>query len=159
MIRTNLPKANRHLYEDASFLEEVLEHTGLFKVKGHNKVGLLHLTFQEYLAAKVIAEQVQMGAAKETLHEELAATVANTINPAWQEPIALAAGILRGRPELITILFEEYQKQPSPELEALLGICLRDAELEDFSIDPYVLLIQDEVISKLVASAIEVSAP
>lgn len=159
MIRTNLPKANRRIYEDGSFLEEVLEHTGLFKVKGRDKVGFLHLTFQEYLAAQVIAEQVQVGAAKKALHEELAAVVANAINPAWQEPIALAAGILRGRPELITILFEEYQRQPSPELEALMGICLRDAELEDFNIAPHVLLIQDEVISKLVTSAIDVSAP
>lgn len=46
-----------------------------------------------------------------------------------------------------------------PELEALLGICLRDAELEELQHSPYVLLIQDEVISKLVASAIEVIAP
>lgn len=157
MIRANLVKVNRRLYEDESFLDEVLKHTGLFKVKGHNRVGFLHLTFHEYLAAKVIAERVVKGAAIGALREELAVMLANTINPAWQEPIALAAGILRGRSELITLLFEEYQKQPSPELETLLGVCLRDAELEDFSVDPRVLLIQDEVISKLVASAIEVS--
>lgn len=65
MIRTNLPKANRHLYEDASFLEEVLEHTGLFKVKGHNKVGFLHLTFQDTWPPKLSPSKSPMGAAKE----------------------------------------------------------------------------------------------
>jgi hypothetical protein len=74
----------------------------------------------------------------------------NLGDPAWAEPIALAAGMMRGRTELVTLLYEEYKKRPRSDLQLLLAACLRDAELENFDFDPSYLIIQDEILGSLV---------
>lgn len=159
LIRTHLPKTeDRRQYEDEDLLEETLQHTGLFREKGHDKVGFLHTTFQEYLAALVIYENVVRGADIKDVPSQIPEVIANAINPAWSEPIALAAGILRGRSELITALFDAYQDRPSPDIEILLAMCMRDADLENLDLGNDYLLKQDQILSRLVATALEVPA-
>jgi hypothetical protein len=131
----------------------VLQHTGLFKEKGGDVIGFLHQTFQEYLAAQVISDKVLLGVDKNDIKAEIPEVLENAINPRWYEPIALAAGILRGRTELVTILFEEAQLNPSPELDGLLALCMRDADLEDLTLDEDFLQKQDEIISGIVEIA------
>lgn len=157
LIRTHLPKTEEgRQYEDEDFLGETLQHTGLFREKGHDKVGFLHSTFQEYLAALVIKENVLKGAEIRDVRSQIGEVIVNAINPAWSEPIALAAGILRGRSELIEALFEAYRDRPSPDIEMLLAMCMRDADLENFELDDDHLLKQDQILSRLVDTALEV---
>jgi len=105
LIRTHLPKIEeRRQYEDEDFLQEVLQHTGIFKEKARDTMGFIHLTFQEYLAAQVIAEKVLHGTERKDLHTEMNEAIRSLANPRWTEPITLAAGILRGRTELVTLI-------------------------------------------------------
>lgn len=156
LVRTHLPKIGRRQYEDEAFLEEVLEHTGLFKAKARDTIGFLHLTFQEYLAAKIIERKVLDGAEVKDVRAHIGDVISNAINPAWTEPIALAAGIMRGRSELVSELYALYKARSNPDLEMLLALCLRDADLEDFTIDPEYQIKRDEILSKLVETATEV---
>lgn len=158
LIRAHLPKAGRRYYEDEDFLTEVSEHTGLFKEKGQDTIGFLHLTFQEYLAAQSIANKVLAGIEKRDVRSEIGEVLTNAINPAWSEPIALAAGILRGRSELVTALFDAYKDRRTPEIQLLLATCLRDADLENLAQDPSYLLKQDEILGQLVQTAAEAKA-
>ncbi len=157
-VRTHLPKAKRYQYEDGEFVEEVLQHTGLFKEKAHDTIGFLHLTFQEYLAAKIIERKVLDGSEMKDVRGQLGDVIMNVINPAWTEPIALAAGIMRGRPELVDELYETYKTHSSPELQMLLALCMRDADLEDFAFDPGFMIKRDEILSNLVETATEATA-
>jgi len=154
LIRTHMDKAERRQYEDETFLREVLEHTGLFKEKASDVVGLLHLTFQEYLAAQVIAKKVIRGAEMKDVRAEIGDVIRNLANPLWAEPIALAAGILKGRTELVTVLYEEYKARSTLELRVLLASCLRDSDLDNFEFDPDYLIKQDEILSELVDTAL-----
>ena len=146
-IRTHLPTVGRRQYEDEDFLHEVLEHTGLFKQKGHDTVGFLHLTFQEYLAARIIARKTVEGVEAKDVRGKLGEVLVNAINPAWFEPIALAAGIMRGRSELVGELHALQRQQPSKDLELLLALCLRDANLEEFPADEELLNRRDEILA------------
>jgi len=158
LIRVHLPKVGRRHYEDEDFLTEVSEHTGLLKEKGQDTVGFLHLTFQEYLAAQSIANKVLAGIEIRDVRSEIGEVLTNAINPAWSEPIALAAGILRGRSELVSALFDAYKDRRTAEIQLLLATCLRDADLENFALDPSYLLKQDEILGQLVQTAAEVKA-
>lgn len=153
LIRAHMEKAERRRYEDEVFLREVLEHTGLFKEKTRDTVGFIHLTFQEYLAAQALAEKVLKGNERGNIQAEATEFVNNIYNPLWTEPIALAAGILRGRTELVTFLYETYQRNPRPELRTLLGRCLRDADLANLHLDQDYLGIQDHILSEIVEAA------
>jgi NACHT domain-containing protein len=153
LIRTHLPKADRRRGEDEQFLEEVMEHTGLVREKAHDTIGFIHLTFYEYLAAQVIANKVLRGAEKKDVRAEIRDVLRNVANPRWFEPISLAAGILKGRPEIVNILYEDYKTRPTSELQILLAGCLRDADLEKSDIDPDLLLIQDTILSEVVSLA------
>jgi hypothetical protein len=153
LIRSSMLKRELRQYEDENFLREVLEHTGLFKEKTRDTVGFIHLTFQEYLAAQVIAERVMHGMERGNLQAEASELAANVHNPLWAEPIALAAGILRGRPELVTFLYHEYRRRMTPELQILLGRCLRDADLANMRFDQDYLGIQDHILSEIIEAA------
>lgn len=153
LIRSFLPKVSRQQYEAESFIEEVIDHTGILKLKAHDVIGFLHRTFHEYFAAKVIESKVLQGVADKDVRGSIRDLLNNLYNPLWTEPIALAAGVMRGRSELISVLHEEYKVSPNDELLGLLGMSLRDADLEAPDRDPEVMLIQDEVFSKLVARA------
>jgi predicted NACHT family NTPase len=153
LIRPHLPKGERMRGEDELFLNEIMEHTGLFREKARDTIGFIHLTFYEYLAAQVIAEKVLRGAEIKDLKSEMRDVLRNIANPRWFEPISLAAGILKGRSEIVNLLFEEYKTHPTKELRILLAGCLRDADLEKTDIDPDLLLIQDTILSEIVGLA------
>lgn len=153
LIRTHLPEAERMRSEDDNFLEEVMKHTGLFREKAHDTIGFIHLTFYEYLAAQVIAAKVLQGMEKKDVRSEVGDMLKNLANPRWFEPICLAAGILKGRPDLVNILYAEYKMRPTRELQLLLGGCLRDADLDKTDLDPEFLLVQDTVLSDVVGIA------
>lgn len=155
LVRTYMNEAGLRQYKSEDFLKEVLEHTGLFKEKGENKVGFIHQTFQEYLAAKVIERNVLDGVKIKDVRAKIGDVLRHSINPAWAEPIALAAGIMRGRTELVDELYAYYQRQPGPELEMLLALCLRDADLDNFEFDPQHLQQRDEILSNTVNLALE----
>jgi predicted NACHT family NTPase len=150
LIRTHLPKAERMRSEDDIFLEEIMQHTGLFREKGHDTIGFIHLTFYEYLAAQIIAAKVLEGVKKKNVRSELGDVFKNLANPRWFEPVSLAAGILRGKPELVNVLYEEYKARPTTELQLLLAGCLRDADLDNADINPDLLLVQDTILSAIV---------
>ena len=153
LIRTHLPKAERMRSEDENFLEEIMEHTGLLREKAHDTIGFIHLTFQEYLAAQIISTKVLQGVEKKDVRSEIGDVIRNLANPRWFEPISLAAGILKGRSEIVNVLYEEYKVRPSMELQLLLAGCLRDADLDRTDIDSDLLLIQDRILSTVVELA------
>lgn len=151
LIRTYMNEADLRKYDDEAFLNEVLEHTGLFKEKAHDTIGFLHLTFHEYLAARVIAEKVLAGIERNDLGERLMDLTSNISNPLWKEPITLAAGILRGRTELFMFLYNEYSTRADKHIQLLLAGCLRDADLSSQMQSPDYLIAQDDILSNLVA--------
>jgi hypothetical protein len=155
LIRTHLPKVESMRGEDESFLVEVIEHTGLFREKAHDTIGFIHLTFYEYLAAQVIATKVLLGAEKKDVRSEIGDVLRNLANPRWFEPICLAAGMLKGRPEMINTLYEEYKIHPTTELQLLLAGSLRDADLDKTDVSPDLLLIQDTILSAIIGLAFE----
>ncbi|HEU4324778.1 MAG TPA: HEAT repeat domain-containing protein, partial [Roseiflexaceae bacterium] len=71
--------------EIASFLVRVREHTGLFVERAPRLYGFLHLTFQEYYAARylVASSVTRAGLIRQHLHD-----------PRWDEPILLALGFV-----------------------------------------------------------------
>lgn len=72
-----------------SFVDSVRKYAGLLVERGENAYGFLHLTFEEYLAARgaVFAGQVARAEIFETLHPQL-------YLPAWREVARLTAEYL-----------------------------------------------------------------
>lgn len=156
LIRTYMKDAELPQYDDEAFLEEILGHTGLLKEKAYDTFGFLHLTFQEFLASQVIAKKVLIGIKEKDVLSQIVDVISNIANPIWNEPIALAAGVLRGRTELVSTLYEEYKKRPTAEFKILLGLCLRDADLDNFNFDPSYLITQDDILSDVVDTALNI---
>ncbi|HEU4324537.1 MAG TPA: NACHT domain-containing protein, partial [Roseiflexaceae bacterium] len=69
----------------SNFLLRVREHTGLFVERAPRLYGFLHLTFQEYYAARylVASSVTRAGLIRQHLHD-----------PRWDEPILLALGFV-----------------------------------------------------------------
>jgi hypothetical protein len=67
------------------FLTEVREHSGLYVERGEGLYGFMHLTFQEYFAARQLVSSSQRG------REEI---LKRLHQPRWREPILLAVGSL-----------------------------------------------------------------
>ncbi|MEQ8976081.1 MAG: tetratricopeptide repeat protein [Coleofasciculus sp. C1-SOL-03] len=68
------------------FLRRVRETTGLFVERAPNVYGFMHLTFEEYFAARYIADN--------DVSEILEIIQKHQDDPRWQEPILLALGYL-----------------------------------------------------------------
>lgn len=136
-IREHLPKVKEKQYRDEEFLAEILEHTGVIRQKGHDTYSFQHLTFQEYLAAQVLAGESEVDTGFVLAHLE---------DPWWVEPIVLAAGILRDATQLIEDMYEQARRSPSDDVYLLLGRCLTDADLTN-------LELKDEILSRVVAIA------
>lgn len=136
-IRKHLPKAKEKQYRDEEFLEVTLEHTGIIRQKTQETFTFQHLTFQEYLAAQVMANDLEtyIRFIKDKLEDYW-----------WVEPIVLTAGILRDATKLIEQIYDQVQHHPSDEAYLLLGRCLTDADLTNFKL-------KDEILSKVVAIA------
>ena len=78
------PEEARELAHD--FVELIREQVGLLVERGLDQFGFMHLTFEEYLAARYLAERRDVNElVKEHLHD-----------PRWREVILLTAGTLRG---------------------------------------------------------------
>ncbi len=72
-------------YEVKKFIQAVHEHTGLFVERAPKRYGFMHLTFEEYYAARhlVARSRERAGLIREHLHK-----------PRWEEPILLALGFV-----------------------------------------------------------------
>jgi energy-coupling factor transporter ATP-binding protein EcfA2 len=71
--------------EVKTFLQAVREHTGLFVERAPKRYGFMHLTFEEYYAARhlVARSRDRTSLIREHLHK-----------PRWEEPILLALGFV-----------------------------------------------------------------
>jgi tetratricopeptide (TPR) repeat protein len=69
------------------FLRKVRETTGLFVERAPGLYGFMHLTFEEYFAAREIADKIAVDEILETIRLHLE-------EPRWQEPILLALSYL-----------------------------------------------------------------
>lgn len=71
--------------EVQKFLQAVREHTGLFVERAPKRYGFMHLTFEEYYAARylVARSRERMRLIRQHLHD-----------PRWEEPILLALGFV-----------------------------------------------------------------
>ncbi|MFQ5857197.1 MAG: NACHT domain-containing protein, partial [Anaerolineae bacterium] len=104
------------------FLELVREQVGLLVERGLDQFGFMHLTFEEYLAARYIADQRE--------RERKALVLKHLHDPRWWEVILLAAGSLSA-PQT-TDLVHTIWKAGSPYEELLhrdllmAGRCLAD---------------------------------
>ncbi len=115
---------NSQIREEVStFLRRVREHTGLFVERAPRRYGFMHLTFEEYYAARYLVARSKTRATllRRHLHD-----------PRWEEPILLGLGFvgLESRIEAQELLetailaqgveAQELGLQPSP-YEDLLG--------------------------------------
>lgn len=66
-----------------AFLRSLREQVGLLAARGEYLYGFLHLSFQEYLAARYLVRD------PDTVHDEI---VAHLGDPRWREPILLGLG-------------------------------------------------------------------
>jgi formylglycine-generating enzyme required for sulfatase activity len=106
-----------------AFLRVINERSGLLIERGAGVYGFAHLTFQEYLAARALADRA----------DALGFTVKVLPDPWWREVILLEAGYLGGQgkrrvSELIqTILDADPENEPDPHHNLLLAAeCLFD---------------------------------
>lgn len=70
-----------------AFIRTIVEQIGILVERGHELYGFLHLTFQEYLAARFLIRQPQN--APQAIIEKLDDT-------RWREPILMALGCISG---------------------------------------------------------------
>ncbi|HEX9370548.1 MAG TPA: SUMF1/EgtB/PvdO family nonheme iron enzyme [Roseiflexaceae bacterium] len=65
------------------FIDLVRRHTGLLQERGHRKYGFLHLTFEEYLAARALVDSAAVDDADALIHQRCA-------DAGWREVLRLA---------------------------------------------------------------------
>ncbi len=73
------------LHEVDGFLSKVREHTGLFVERAPKRYGFMHLTFEEYYAARHLVARPRQAAQRIRQHLH---------DPRWDEPILLALGFM-----------------------------------------------------------------
>ena len=83
------PKSDSVQQAVEQFLRKVRETTGLFVERAPGVYGFMHLTFEEYFAARHIANTDEVG-------ETLSLIRSHLHEPRWNEPILLALGYLSG---------------------------------------------------------------
>jgi formylglycine-generating enzyme required for sulfatase activity/energy-coupling factor transporter ATP-binding protein EcfA2 len=93
-----------------TFLESVRRYSNLLVERGKDHYGFLHLTFEEMLAAKGIAQKSQWG-----LDEALKIILEHLSDPAWHETILLAVGV-----------WGIVQQQPRLSGEVLRRLCQQE---------------------------------
>ncbi|MBE9138127.1 tetratricopeptide repeat protein [Nodosilinea sp. LEGE 07088] len=117
------------------FLRRVRETTGLFVERAPDVYGFMHLTFEEYFAARDIADRDR---------EEMLETIQqHWREPRWVEPILLALGYYGNHsPSQLNRLFEKlfeglvvYQPVPGQDDIKLLGGDSPDAQIQWFKAD------------------------
>ncbi|MBE9595054.1 MAG: hypothetical protein IMF19_16435, partial [Proteobacteria bacterium] len=124
------------------FVELIREQSGILTETGHQLFGFMHLTFEEYLAARYLAGKRKV---LEVIGEKLH-------NPNWREVILLAAGSLEG--EIADDFVQEILKASSFYEDILhrdlllAGRCVAD----DVDILPK---LRNEVVDRLVGLYID----
>ena len=121
----------------ADFIELIREQSGILTETGHQMFGFMHLTFEEYLAARYLAGKLKV---LELIGEKLH-------NPNWREVILLTAGSLEG--EIADDFVREILKANSSYEDILhrdlllAGRCVAD----DVDMSPK---LRNEVVDRLV---------
>jgi HEAT repeat protein len=100
------------------FLRRVRHHTGLLVERAPNQYGFMHLTFEEYFAARELVRRPERVAKK---------IYALRHQPRWQEPILLAIGYLS----------EAFPGMPGDIIRSAILAEGEDAEEEGFKPSPY----------------------
>ncbi len=93
-IARHFTERRKHSLDDAElaaslFLDDVRQYSGLLAERGPDAYGFVHLTFEEYLAARHIVFQGQVNEQK-----SLELLRKHAYDPAWREVILLALGYL-----------------------------------------------------------------
>lgn len=104
------------------FIELVRRHTGLLQERGHRRYGFLHLTFEEYLAARALLES-------EMVDDPDAMIQLRATDPGWREVLrlALASASLREASRLALLILDTPTAAATHGRPAILaGECLLD---------------------------------
>ena len=114
------------------FIEDVKRYTGVLTERGQNAYGFIHLTFEEYLAAREITfcGQVEKEKAVVLLREHVS-------DPAWQEVVRLAVGYTsiiakeeRAAGMMVEGLLKSGGESRGVQNVLVAGECVRDAQIE-----------------------------
>lgn len=106
----------------ADFIDLVRRHTGLLQERAYRRFGFLHLTFEEYLAARALLESGAVNNSYELIHEYCD-------DPGWREVIRLtvASASQREAQRLLLHLLAAPTTEKAPERAVILAAeCLLD---------------------------------
>ncbi|MFG3298858.1 NACHT domain-containing protein [Micromonospora chersina] len=114
----SMPKLSDVVTDDV--FDYLLERSGVLKDVAEDRLSFLHRTFQEYLAAKEIAEENYIDVA-----------IANAARDMWRETIIMAAGLASSeyRHRLINGILDRADEDPRKArwLRLLAGACVETA--------------------------------
>ncbi len=105
-----------------SFVDLMRRETGLLQERGYQRYGFLHLTFEEYLAARALLESV-------TVHDPDALVHARCTDPGWREVLRLmvaAAPQREAQRLLLHLLAAPTSSETYGRPVVLAGECLLD---------------------------------
>ena len=106
----------------ADFLRIVNRETGLLQERGHQRYSFLHLTFEEYLAARALIESVLVDDPNKEIHQR-------ATDPGWREVLrlALASASQREAQRLLLHLLDAPGDSTTKGRPVVLaGECMRD---------------------------------
>lgn len=126
----------------AEFLRKVEQHTGIFVERAPGRYGFMHLTFEEYFAARYLVDDEDAVVLDRIQHLKH--------HPRWEEPIRLA--IAFERPKRAAKLVREAILQPESKYEKWLcrDLLLAARCLGDCNAVSELLPLLDEVGLKLI---------
>jgi formylglycine-generating enzyme required for sulfatase activity len=104
------------------FIELVRRHTGLLQERGHRRYGFLHLTLEEYLAARAILDSATIDDPDALIHERC-------VDPGWREVLRLMVASASQREAqrlLLHILAKSTTEAARGRPVVLAGECLLD---------------------------------
>jgi HEAT repeat protein len=136
-----------------SFLRDMRQMTGLIIERGHDAIGFLHLTFQEYFAGRALAllsANARWEAVRPYLHD-----------PRWHEPLLLCAGrlgVVENRREEVTDLIHRilnYEDATEEYLHRNLLLALAVAG-DDVNLGPGLI---SDMVKRAVRSLCKTSIP
>jgi formylglycine-generating enzyme required for sulfatase activity/energy-coupling factor transporter ATP-binding protein EcfA2 len=105
-----------------SFIELMQYDTGLLQERGYQRYGFLHLTFEEYLAARALLESVTVQRPDDAIHQ-------CCVDPAWREVLRLmvaAASQREAQRLLLHLLTAPTTPATRGRPTVLAGECLLD---------------------------------
>jgi formylglycine-generating enzyme required for sulfatase activity len=104
------------------FIDLVNRETGLLQERGHRRYGFLHLTFEEYLAARALLESVVVNDADTEIHRRAS-------DPGWREVLRLALASVSQKEAqrlLLHLLAAPTDEKDRGRPVVLAGECLQD---------------------------------